>query len=163
MSLVQEIEAIQNPALGAALLWKFCLGYSPSKGERRPVPALLLFLVLPLCLQEDARSAALKTRKSSGLRLFERNLRDGQHDRVLSVQSRVDAWRDLTLRSLAIAHQRGLIQLRLGDAAVEWLLDDEKPPAAESVVPLLTVAERLGGWCSEVSIGEALSVLRVRI
>src|SRR5262245_4512356 len=90
MSLTREIVAIQNPALGAVLLWKFCLSYSPPKGDRRPVPFVLLFLVLPLCLQEEARNAALKTRKTSGLRLFERNFRDGQQDRVLAVQSRLD-------------------------------------------------------------------------
>jgi hypothetical protein len=163
MSLIQEIEAIQNPALGAVLLWKFCLGYSPPKGERQPVPFLLLFLVLPLCLQEEARSAVLKTRKSSGLRLFELNLREGQHDRVLSVQSRVDAWRNLTLRSLAMAHQRGLIQLHAGTASVEWVLDDEKPTSAEAIVSLVVAAERLGAWFSEAPVGEVLSVLRVRI
>src|SRR3546814_16848028 len=63
-----EVDLIQNPALGALLLWRFARTY---QGEvAREVPLHLAFLVLPMVLHQGSRNEIVSTRKASGLTLF---------------------------------------------------------------------------------------------
>ncbi len=46
-TILNEVQAMQNPALGAALLWRFACGFTPeSSPNGTPLP--LAFVVLPL-------------------------------------------------------------------------------------------------------------------
>lgn len=42
----RDVMYVQNPAIGAALLWRFICGYYSN--ENKPVPFPLLFVVLPI-------------------------------------------------------------------------------------------------------------------
>ena len=46
-----DVMYVQNPALGAVLLWRFTCGYYSN--ENRPVPFPLLFVVLPIVFRQD--------------------------------------------------------------------------------------------------------------
>lgn len=44
----REVYYVQNPAIGAAVLWKFIYGYYLKENKMIPFP--LLFIVLPIIL-----------------------------------------------------------------------------------------------------------------
>lgn len=162
MTLTREVEAVQNPALGAALMWKFSRGYSPEDGELRGVPFSLLFLVLPLCYTEHLSALTLSTREGSGLRKFEEKLRDLGADRVWSIGERAIAYRELTARSLAISFATNLLRLEAVTATV-WVSQNAKPRGvAESLGPMFRVAERLGIWCGAHPLHEIAAILRIQ-
>ncbi len=48
-----ELDIVQNPAIGAYLIWQFALGYQEDGAEGVPIP--LAFLVLPMLASADVR------------------------------------------------------------------------------------------------------------
>ena len=60
-----DVRYVQNPAIGAALLWQFTCGYYINKNQ--PVPFPLLFVVLPIVFRQDLCSIIRSTQKASGL------------------------------------------------------------------------------------------------
>jgi hypothetical protein len=68
-SLTREVDAIQNPAFGAVVLWRFCHGYSETSAHGS-VPFLGTFIPLPILLREDALTFVVGTKGSSSLRAF---------------------------------------------------------------------------------------------
>ncbi|HEU0035893.1 MAG TPA: three component ABC system middle component [Kofleriaceae bacterium] len=155
-----EIQAMQNPALGAVLLWRFTCGYTPeSSPTGTPLP--LAFLVLPLAFHARSLEKVLSTRPSSGMRMLEEKFSD-RTDVLLSVQSRMLAMRMLSLRSLRIAVRTGLLTLVSKDAVL-WPRSRSAPPTAEAkgVGDLLKSAEKLGVWCRDISLFEIAGLLKV--
>ena len=63
-----ELDVVQNPAIGAYLIWQFTLGYQEDGAEVAPIP--LAFLVLPMLLHRQTFDEVASTRKASGLTLF---------------------------------------------------------------------------------------------
>jgi hypothetical protein len=63
-----ELEIVQNPAVGAYLIWQFGLAFQAESGE--PAPLAAAFLVLPLILHKRTLDVILSTLKASGLTLF---------------------------------------------------------------------------------------------
>ena len=53
-----DVMYVQNPALGAVLLWRFTCGYYSN--ENRPVPFPLLFVVLPIVFRQDLCKNAVR-------------------------------------------------------------------------------------------------------
>ncbi len=159
-ALLSEVQAMQNPALGAGLLWRFVCGHSPTTSPKgTPLP--LAFVVLPLIFHARSVEELTGTLTTSGLRKFEEkfNKRDG--DILLSLQPRMLAMRDLSLRSLRIALGAGLISL-VPSEAVLWPrsttpLPNQPKPANE----LLKGAEKLGSWCGSITLFEISGLLKV--
>src|SRR6218665_1496249 len=55
----REAQNIQNPALGAAVLWRFCCGYVEAHPGGEPPRLPLLFLLLPIVFpRSDRRTPA---------------------------------------------------------------------------------------------------------
>jgi hypothetical protein len=162
VTLTNEVELVQNAALGAVLEWKFCVGYSPEDGELRGTPLPLLFLVLPMCFTEQLRELVLSTRAGSGLRKFEEKLRDTGADRVWAISDRAIAYRRLTTRSLAVALSTKLLRLE-APTGTAWGVQSANPKGVVTEIALmLKAAERLGGWCGAHPIEEVASILRVQ-
>jgi len=115
--LLDEIDAIQNPALGATLIWRSVCGFYSASGKTDGAPMILAFLVLPLVFNEDLREVIGSTYKSSGIRKFESKF-DKQADLLLSIQERAKAMLDLSRRSLAIGISTGLVSLTPATATV---------------------------------------------
>ena len=158
---LNEIQAMQNPALGAALLWRFACGFSPeSSPNGTPLP--LAFVVLPLAFHAKSAQKVSNTLAGSGLRKFESKFNDDDRGDVLfALQPRMLAMRDLSLRSLRIAIRSGLLTL-VPEDAVLWPRSRSAPPAdAKPVGDMLKSAEKLGSWCRDVSIFEVAGLLKV--
>lgn len=158
-SILNEVQAMQNPALGAAVLWRFACGFSPeSSPNGTPLP--LAFVVLPLVFHAKSLEEVTGTQVASGLRRFEEKFSD-QGDVLLSLQPRMLAMRDLSLRSLRIAFRAGLLTL-VPKEAVLWPRSRAAAPAeAKAVSDLLKSAEKLGTWCRDISFFETAGLLKV--
>lgn len=162
-AILNEVQAMQNPALGAALLWRFACGFSlDSSSNGTPLP--LAFVVLPLTLHAKSAEKVSSTLAGSGLRKFASKFSDDDRaDVLLALHSRMLAMRDLSLRSLRIAIRAGLLTL-VPNEAVVWPRSRASPPAdSKQVGDLLKSAEKLGTWCREVSLFEITGVLKVEI
>lgn len=157
--ILNEVQAMQNPALGAAMLWRFTCGYSPSSSPSgTPVP--LSFVVLPLTFHARSLCEVEGTQSGSGLRRFEEKFRD-RGDVLLSLQPRMLAMRDLCLRSLRIALRAGLLTLVPAEAVLWPRSLTAAPTEAKAVSDLLKAAEKLGNWCRDVSLFEVAGLLKV--
>lgn len=158
-AFLNEVQAMQNPALGATLLWRFVCGFSPNSSTNgTPLP--VAFLVLPLAFHAKSFEEVTGTHAASGLRKFEEKFSD-RGDVLLSIHPRMLAMRDLSLRSLRIAIRAGLVTL-VPKEAVLWPRSQTVPPTeARAVSDLLKSAEKLGAWCRDVSLFEVAGLLKV--
>jgi len=154
-----EIYLVQNPALGAVLLWEFVKGFK--RHSANVSPALpLLFIVLPIIFNEPLRTAIGKTNPSSGLRLFTAKFAKEQ-ELLLAIQRTMLALRHTSLSSLRIALDSGLLALDCNTALVDCTYKRYPPHAPQAVRELGKHADKLGGWCGALSIQEVQAALRI--
>lgn len=158
--ILGEVQAMQNPALGAALLWRFACGYCPERTATGGVPLPLLFTVLPITLHARTCEEVSRTFAASGLRKFEEKFRE-HIDLLLAIHQRAVTMRSLSLRSLRIALAAGLLTI-LTDSATVWPRTYTRiRDVPSSVTELIKAAERLGTWCASLSLFEVSGILRV--
>ena len=158
--LLSEVQAMQNPALGAALIWRFACGYAPQNEAHDGVPLPLAFVVLPVLLHERTRDVLTSTRESSGARKFEEKFRE-KGDVLLALNQRAMSLRGLSLRSVRHALASGLVTM-IPDRGTIWPRSYTKPPVdAKSLAELLAAADKLGRWCRSLSVYEISGILRV--
>lgn len=159
-SHLNEVEIVQNAALGAVLLWRFAICYDKVSAVKG-VPMPLLFIVLPLLLNEHTRDIINSTNPSSGLHLFSRKLLKRKEE-LLSIHSRMLRLRLLTLKSLSLAVNKGLLKI----SVIDGLVLSNKPPRGHplphEVLSLIKGSNRLGGWCGQLELSEIENFLRVR-
>jgi len=165
MMLAKEAQNVQNPALGAAILWRFCCAY----GQAHPTsnaPALpTLFLVLPIVMHQATTALLHRTRPSSGLRAFAAKFGDttvAKQDLLLQIHHRSLRWRSLTLQSIELAAAGGLIHLTDAGRVVP-LPRTKARGLADEVKQLLGDAEKLGAWCGPLTLHEITTTLKVRL
>lgn len=97
-----DVMYVQNPALGAVLLWRFTCGYYSN--ENRPVPFPLLFVVLPIVFRQDLCSVIKSTQRASGLSKVSEKLFSGKlNDSVHYINNTAIQIRELTLEAFNIA------------------------------------------------------------
>ena len=163
-ALAKEIRNIQNPALGAGLLWRFVCGYSSSHPTRDSTPLPALFLVLPVVLHEQTESFVRSTLLASGLRSFAAKFGASAHskqDLLIAIHVRMLTLRALTLASLRIALATRLLRL---DAAEVIALSTSRAEAGISSESkrLMKSAEKVGAWCGRLTLHEVATTLKVR-
>jgi len=113
-ALSKEVKAIQNPALGAMLLWRSCVGYQSESATSAPMPIPLLFLVLPIVLHKQTAELLSSTQERSGLRKFTEKFQtaaQSKTDLLLALGPRARTMRQLSQDSLQIAVAKSLIAL----------------------------------------------------
>jgi hypothetical protein len=161
--LDREVRAVQNPALGAILLWRFAVGYQSGNVSSQTAPLPLVFVVLPVLLDADMSDVLEGTR--SGLRAFVAKFSEAQRsktDVVLAIQNRASALRELTARSLRIALASGLVSIDANTAGIfPTSTTFPKVGIPESVRPLLRSSEKFGKWLGAMTLYEAGLTLKV--
>lgn len=160
--LDREIYLVQNPAIGAAILWRFVCGYYEADNESRQVPLPLLFLVIPIIFRADLRDVIGSTNKSSGLqKVSEKLFAFKRADLFFSLQDSAEQYRDITLSAINIAIGAKLLSLSYKTALVMpiQVKTSKMPKSSET---LLKLAEKLGVWCSSLSLHEISTLLKVR-
>ena len=158
----RDVYLVQNPAIGAAILWRFVSGYYNMNSECRPVPFPLLFITLPIIFREDLRDVISSTNKSSGLQKVSEKLFSSKHnDLFYSIQDSAFAYKEITLLSIKIALQAGLIDLSCKTALVAPLQVKTHAFSTE-IQNMLKSSEKLGAWCAPLSLHEISILLKVR-
>lgn len=165
-TLDEEVRHVQNPALGALLEWRFVVGYRAGRADASGCPLPLVFLVLPLLLHAETAAHVQSTRSSTGLRGFSAKFSASAHnesDVLLALQDRAAVLRDLSLQSLRVAIGARLLTVDTV-AAVVHELTRTLPQAgiSECVRDLVRNADKLGRWCSALTLLEIAATLRIR-
>lgn len=162
--LAREAQNILNPALGAAVLWRFCCSYVETNTTKNPPNLTILFLVLPMILHQATAELIQKTRVSSGLRVFAAKFGDSQtskQDLLLQIQDRAIRWRKLTLNSVELAVAAHLLKMS-DNGQILPLSRTKARGMPDEVKQLLTNAEKLGAWCSQLTLHEITTTLKVK-
>lgn len=163
--LAREAQNIQNPALGAAVLWRFCCGFVEAHPASDAPRLPLLFLVLPIVLHQATVELLRRTRPTSGLRAYAAKFGDSaisKQDILLQIHERAIRWRRLSLQSIELASDGRLIHL--SDAGEVIPLSRTKARALpDEVKQLLTDAEKLGKWCGQLTLHEVTTTLKVKL
>jgi hypothetical protein len=158
---LNETAIIQNEALGAFALWTFGLSFFERDGY--PVSLPIAFLVLPLVLHGPTLNLVLSTNKASGLHLFVGKLSEKRED-LLAVHGRAIALRQLSLGSLMLGEQSGLLRIDPTTASL-WsngLLEGQRAPILpERIRRIAPACERLGHWFAGFSDQQVAHALRV--
>lgn len=161
MRALNEIEIVQNPALGAYILWRFGLGYQSEDGRTPLLP--LSFLVLPLLLHRPTLDVVSSTLKPSGLTLFAAKL-GKERENLLAVHERALALRHLTLQSIGLGINQRLLTLDYTSATIRANTPEttvRKPAIPERIRTFSGAADKVGFWFSQLSFHQIASVLTV--
>ncbi|VVP12376.1 hypothetical protein PS900_03410 [Pseudomonas fluorescens] len=158
---LDEIYLVQNPALGASLVWRFVEGYAP-KGYGLLPSLPLLFIVLPILYHEQLRKAVKSTFPSSGLRVFAGKFK-AEQEVLYGIQDRMLKLRDVSLASISIAMQCGLLSLNTATADIESLRPKAPTDLDDGIKHLLKSAEKLGHWCKTLTLQEVQAILRIKL
>ena len=155
-----DVMYVQNPALGAVLLWRFTCGYYSH--ENRPVPFPLLFVVLPIVFRQDLCSVIKSTQKASGLSKVSEKLFSGKlNDSIHYVNNTAIQMRELTLKAFNIAVEANLVALS-AETVFPLTTAIRKYTPKGDCKSMLAAAEKLGTWCSELTLLEVSKWLKVR-
>lgn len=163
--LAREAQNVQNPALGAAILWRFCCAYAACHPANDPPALPTLFVVLPIVLHQATAELVRRTRPSSGLRAFAAKFGDttiSKQDLLLQIHDRSLRWRPLTLQSLELAAAGRLIHLTESGNVVA-LSKTKARGLPDEVKQLMGDAEKLGAWCGPLTLHEITTTLKVRL
>lgn len=163
--LAREAQNVQNPALGATILWRFCCAYSASHPTNDPPALPVLFVILPIVLHQATTELLRRTRPSSGLRAFAAKFGDStisKQDLLLQIHDRSLRWKALTLQSLQLAAAGRLVHLTDSGDVVP-LSKTKARGLPEDVKLLLADAEKLGAWCGLLTLHEVTTTLKVRL
>jgi hypothetical protein len=156
-----ELEIVQNPALGAYVLWRFGVGFQSEDG--RPAALPLAFLVLPLLLHQPTLKMIKSTQKASGLALFAAKLGQ-ERENLLAVHERALALRRLSLQSIAMGVSNRLLTLDYNAATLRANTADEslrKPSLPERLRGFSGAADKLGYWFYKLGLHQVASTLAV--
>ena len=157
-----ELDIVQNPAIGAYLIWQFTLGYQTSGADSVPVP--LAFLVLPMLLHRPTFDEIVSTRKASGLPLFAAKF-DKEREILMGIHGRAMQLRPLTLQSIGVAGTSKLVRIDYEAAAIHGypldLLGVRKPTLPERLKGFASAADKIGHWFSNLGLPQIASTLRV--
>lgn len=163
--LSRETRNVQNPALGAMLLWRFASGYERTSATRNHPNLPLLFMVLPLLFHEEIASIMAGTKASSGLRVFADKFASSsisKSDLLVSLSERIICMKALTIESLMIGISSSLLSLDARTASVVPLtVTAPRVGVPESIKKLSLLAEKLGGWCSSLTNHEIGLTLKI--
>lgn len=164
-ALADEVRNVQNPALGAALLWRFTCGYTGAHLNAAHAPLHLLFLVLPLTLHRQTFRFVQQTRTATGMRAFAAKFaenKNAKQDLLVAIHERAAALRPLTLDSLRIAVRSRLVLVRPNATVMPLSQTETTAGTTDLTLPLLKGAAKLGAWCAGLSLHEVATILKVR-
>ena len=165
-TLNEEVHHVQNPALGAMLVWRYVVGYQKARSDAAGCPLPLLFLVLPILLHQETLAHVQSTRPGTGLRGFGATFgtsSNNESDVLLALNDRAGALRQLSLESLRVAVGARMLTVDSVTAGTHELTRTmPKAGIPEHIRDLARNAEKLGQWCGALTVLEIASVLRVR-
>lgn len=161
-SPLNDLGIVQNPGLGAFAVWRFGQGFQSD--DERPAHFALAFLVLPIVFHRPSLDTVLSTNKSSGLTLFVSKI-GHQREQLLAIHERVLLLRNLTLQSVAVGINGGLLTLNYHNGALrsnEIEMKTKKLIIPDRIKAIGAASERVGYWFSRFSIEQVTNMLGVQ-
>ncbi len=158
IKMSDEIDLIQNPAIGSIIIWKFLFGYGIKLGHEN---FEILFIVLPIIFNQEMRSYIDSTRKNSGLtKVVEKMMKDKKIDIVYQINNNAEQMKELTLESIRI----GLItNLFVIDEKMNIGIENIRiPKLSKNTKVVLEIAEKMGFWFSKLNVLKIERILKVR-
>lgn len=156
----REYEIVQNPALGACVLWQYTDGFTEATGRQRGPSLVEAMPVLPLVFHEESAEGLGRRRYDGGLYTA---LAD---DRALFVglQKRMEDMAPQTFRALNIALRSGLLSYDRETSELHRVQRVRAPAATNDAVRLMfSTAQRLGHWFASSSPAETLKHLQIKL
>lgn len=163
--LSTEVRNIQNPALGAGLIWRFVCGYVTEHPTKNPAPLPLVFLVLPIMLHRKTAEFIERTNKSSGLRLCVAKFglsKNCKQDLLLAINHRMLVLKELSIESLRMALATRLIHLETDATVIPLSKTKANSGIPDEIKTMMNNAEKLGAWCATLTLHEIATTLKVR-
>lgn len=161
--LNRELLNIQNPALGSYIIWNFVRGYY--ENASKPIPLPLIFIVLPMIYRSDISEILVSTQKKSGLRYFSDKFttrNNLKNDVLVNIHTSALNMRELSLEAMLIGINSSLFTIYYERALLIPIMTTEHKEKYKSTDKLGKAAEKLGLWCSELTLHEISSILKVR-
>lgn len=161
--LSKEFDNVQNPALGAFILWNFSRGYYDYNSSF--VPFQLLFIVIPIIFRTDLVEVINSTQKRTGLRGFSDkffNTNILKNDMISHIQKASSGMKEVTLKSIQIAVYSNLISIDTESGMLFPVTTTEKKSIPKSIMKLGKASEKLGNWCARLTLYEISQILKVR-
>ncbi len=163
--LSAEVRNIQNPALGAGLVWRFVCGYVAVHPTRNPVPLPLVFLILPILLHRKTAEFVERTNKASGLRVCAAKFgaaKECKQDLLLAINHRMLELKGLSTESLRMALATRLVYLETDATLIPLSKTKAGSGIPDEIKTMLNNAEKLGAWCALLTLHEIAMTLKVR-
>lgn len=166
-ALRDEINLINNTALGAYLLWTFTLSYRKEQVVNETPPGVLLFLVLPMLYHQPTLEFLDSTRRGTGLAKFSEKFLSTKQKKshlLLGVHERTLEMRDLSLHSMNVAVRKNLFTI-VPETGRVIPFDEGSVGKPRGIPPIVKKmgrnAEKLGYWFSQNSLKEISFYLKV--
>jgi hypothetical protein len=162
--LNQEANFMQNPALGALLLWRFAKTYADSHAQKLSAPLPLAFIVLPLVWHPDTAELIASTQTASGLRKYAGKFSEseGARDVLLAIDDRVTQLREKSRASLRVALATGLVGVTPEARLFSKLVSNEQG-SNRTLLTMADNAEKLAVWFSPLTTHEVSLTLHVSL
>ena len=129
-------------------------------------PLPLLFIVLPMIYKKEIVDFITSTKEKSGLRFFADKFtekKNSNNDLIIQIQNLSKRYQVMTLEAMRIGIVGELMAIQNG-AYILPLEDNIKSfkTMSKEVKKMGNAAEKLGIWCSRLSLMEISQILKVR-
>ncbi len=159
MIALNEFEIIQNTPLAALALWKFCISYY-NNTERKYGPSIpIIMVVLPLVFNKMIAKSIYSKHKTGGLyRALSEN-----RDLPVDLQQRMQSMKDQTFRGINFAFAADLIEYDHRNVQIiPKKMTFSFRSDSDEIKQIMSAAERLGYWFSDISLDQISTLLKVR-
>lgn len=161
--MFSEYDNVQNPMLGAYLLWNFVLGYFSEKNEYAPIEEL--FIVLPMIMRSDIADQVKSTNKVSGMRAMSDKFMKAEilkNDIISNLHKDIQSMKDISAMALAEAIKAGLVSVDVENSTIFPLELRKHNKESVNVLQMGKNAEKLGQWCAGMDLIQIEEILKVR-
>lgn len=155
-----EQRVVQNPALGAEVMWQAVQEAYAAQSRAGGVPLPLAFIVLPLTFHQ--RTATVLAAKTQPGALYKALADD--REITVGLQRRMQALSGRTLKALSIGFRTGLLNIDR-DRERQLLPGRKTAPVAhatDDVKIIFAAARRVGKAITEMSIVQISTQLNIR-
>lgn len=155
---ISSVEAVQNSAMGAVILWSFGQGYQQEVLGRLPL-FHFTFIVLPIVLHRPSLELVSGTNLSSGFGKFVEKLERHRED-LMAIHTRALTMRRLSLEAVSTGVATGLLSVLYEEAQLR-ANDVKLRRPSEQIKPYVAAGEKLGRWFARVPAPNVFSLLRI--
>ncbi|CAI0900324.1 three component ABC system middle component [Serratia proteamaculans] len=163
-----EIEKlINNPSLGAYLLWVFCKKYQDRQEVKKGVPPAYLFCILTLLFDEDIRKTIASTQVAKGLRFSLAKLeksKSNKTDILFSISKKIKLNKERSFESILVGLYYGILILNKDTGYIFSIASDKLNifNHPQEMNEIIISAEKLGCWFSNHDALEIQEILRIK-